>query len=157
MSSVVLDTSVIVESVNIGGEFNKQATVIFDSINSGKLTALVSPVTISELCYVLWRIYDKLALRSPEKISKDFCEYVYYHPGVRILEMSLELLLEAGSIKRRYALALSDCFVLAASKLNRCNAIFRHREDEIESVLKDLSKEFKLVFLEDYPSSSATP
>ena len=150
MSSVVLDTGVIAESVNIGGEFSKQATIIFDAINSWSLTALVNPVTISELRYVLWRIYDKLAVKNPDKVSKDFCEYIYYHPGIRILQMSLELLLEAGSIKHRYALALSDCFVLAASKLNRCKAVFRHKEDEIEQVLKDLSKEFDLIFLEDY-------
>jgi len=156
MSSVVLDTGVIAESVNIGGEFNKQATIIFDAINSGLLTALVNPVIISELHYVLWHIYDKLAVKNPEKVSKDFCEYIYYHPGVRILEMSLELLLEAASIKHRYMLALTDCFVLAASKLNRCKAVFRHKDGEIEPVSKDLDKEFDLVFLEDYTSSSAT-
>jgi len=150
MSSVVLDTGVIAESVNLNGEFNKQATIIFDAINSGSLTALINPITISELRYVLWRIYEKLAIKNPDKVSKDFCEYIYYHPSIRILEMSLELLLEAGSIKHRYALALSDCFALAASKLNRCKVVFRHKEDEIELVLKDLGKEFDLVFLEDY-------
>lgn len=150
MSSVVLDTGVIAESVNLNGEFNKQATIIFDAINSGSLTALINPITVSELRYVLWRIYEKLAIKNPDKVSKDFCEYIYYHPGIRILEMSLELLLEAGSIKHRYGLALSDCFALVASKLNRCKVVFRHKEDEIELVLKDLGKEFDLVFLEDY-------
>lgn len=150
MSSVVLDTGVIAESVNLNGEFNKQATIIFDAINSGSLTALVNPITISELRYVLWRIYEKLAIKNPDKVSKDFCEYIYYHPGIRILEMSLELLLEAGSIKHRYGLALSGCFALAASKLNRCKVVFRHKGDEIELILKDLGKEFDLVFLEDY-------
>jgi len=150
MSSVVLDTGVIAESVNLNGEFNKQAMIIFDAINSGSLTALINPITISELRYVLWRIYEKLAIKNPDKVSKDFCEYIYYHPSIRILEMSLELLLEAGSIKHRYGLALSDCFALAVSKLNRCKVVFRHKEDEIELVLKDLGKEFDLVFLEDY-------
>lgn len=156
MSSVVLDTGVIAESVNLTGEFNKQATIILDAINSGSLTALVSPVTITELRYVLWRIYDKLGVKNADKISRDFCEYIYYHPNIRILEMSLELILEAGAIKHRYSLALSDCFVLAASKLNRCKAVFRDKEEEVEQVLKDLSKEFDLLFLEDYTSSSAT-
>lgn len=156
MSSVVLDTGVIAEFVNLNGEFNKQATIIFDAINSGSLTALLNPVTISELRYVLWRIYDKLAIKNSDKISKDFCEYIYYHPSVRVLQMSLELLLEAGSIKHRYALSLTDCFVLATSKLNRCKAVFRHKEDELEPVFKDLSNEFDLVFLQDYAAPSAT-
>jgi len=150
MSLVVLDTGVIAESVNVGGELNKQATIIFDAINSGSLTAFVNPITISELRYVLWRMYDKLAVKNAEKVSMDFCEYIYYHPGIRVLEMSLELLLEAGSIKHRYALAISDCFVLAASKLNRCRAVFRHKEHEIEPILKYLVKEFDVIFLEDY-------
>ena len=150
MSLVVLDTGVIAESVNVGGELNKQATIIFDAINSGSLTAFVNPITISELRYVLWRMYDRLAVKNAEKVSRDFCEYIYYHPGIRVLEMSLELLLEAGSIKHRYALAISDCFVLAASKLNRCRAVFRHKEHEIEPILKYLVKEFDVIFLEDY-------
>lgn len=150
LSLVALDTGVIAESVNINGEFYRQATVIFDAIKSGSLTALISPITISESHYVLWRIYNKLAMKNAEKVSRNFCEYIYYHPNIRIIEMSLELLLQAGSIKHRYALALSDCFVLAVSKLNRCKAVFRHKEDEMGSVWGDLGREFDLLFLEDY-------
>jgi hypothetical protein len=150
MSSVVLDTGVIAESVNLEGEFNKQATIVLDAINSDSITAILNPVTIAELRYVLWRIYDELAVKNPEKVSRDFCEYIYYHPNIRILETSLEMLLEAGTIKHRYSLTLSDCFVLAASKLNRCKAVFRHKEHEIQAAFKDLSKEFDLVFLQDY-------
>ena len=116
----------------------------------GSLNALVSPVTLGELHYVLWRIYDKLAMKNAEKVSRNFCEYIYYHPNIRIVETSLVLLLEAGSIKQRYSLALSDCFVLAISKLNKCKAVFRHKENEMEPALKDLSREFDLLFLEDY-------
>lgn len=147
---IVLDTGVIAESVNKRGEFYAQATTVIDAIKSGSLTAIVSPVTISELHYVLWRIYDQLAIVDAEKVSRKFCEYIYYHPNIKIIEMSLELLLEAGSIKHRYSLALSDCFVLAVSKFNKCRAVFRHKEDEMEQVLKDLKKEFDILFLEDY-------
>ncbi|MGH9876581.1 MAG: type II toxin-antitoxin system VapC family toxin [Nitrososphaerales archaeon] len=150
MSFVVLDTGVIAESVNVDGEFNKQATIIFEAINSKSLTGLVSPLTISEVHYVLWRVYDKLAVKNPEKVSEDFCEYIYYHPNIVILQMSLDLLIESGRIKHRYGLALSDCFVLAASKMNRCKAVFRHKEDEMNKVIKDLNREFDLAFLEDY-------
>jgi predicted nucleic acid-binding protein len=153
MSLVVLDTGVIAESVNIGGEFNKQAGIIFDALNSRSLTALINPITISELHYVLWRIYEKLAVKHPEKVSRDFCEYIYYHPNIIMLQLSLEMLLEVGSIKHRYSLALADCFVLAASKLNRCRAVFRHKEDEIKQSMKELVKEFDIVFLEDFTSN----
>jgi len=148
MSLTVLDTGVIAESVNVNGEFYLQAKTVLDAVKSGSMTALVSPVTISELCYVLWRIYDGIGVRNAERVAKDFCEYIYYHPNIRIVEMSLELLLEAGVIKHRYGLALSDCLALAASKLNGCKAVFRHKEDEMVSV--DLGKEFDIVFLEDY-------
>lgn len=150
LSLVALDTGVIAESVNINGEFYKQAATVFDAIKSGSMTALLSPVTISELHYVLWRIYDKLAMKNAEKVSGEFCEYIYYHPSIRIVETSLGLLLEAGSIKHRYSLALSDCFVLAVSKLNKCKAVFRHKEDEMEPALKDLNREFDILFLGDY-------
>lgn len=147
---IVLDTGVIAESVNKRGEFYAQATTIIDAIKFGSLTALVSPVTVSELHYVLWRIYDQLAIADAGKVSHKFCEYIYYHPNIKIVEMSLELLLEVGSIKHRYSLALSDCFVLAASKLNKCRAVFLQKEDEMEHMLKGLKKEFDILFLEEY-------
>ena len=150
MSLAVLDSGVIAEYVNVAGEFNAQSRAIFESIDRGEFRAIVVPATISELYYVLRRMYEGLRMREADRISRLFCEYIYYHPGVEVVEMSLGLLVEAGRIKHAYRLALTDCYVLAASKLYGCRVVFRHREAEMRAVLDSLCKEFQIVFLEDY-------
>lgn len=150
MVFIALDTGVIVEYANIKGIYHIQATAIFNRINEGRLTAILSPPTIAELYYVLKRLYDAQKIENSDEKAYNFCEYVYYHPSVKIAEMKLKLLIEAGKIKHDYGIALTDCYVLAVSKEHKCSALFRHREFEIEQIIKQLVKSFRIVFLEDY-------
>lgn len=150
MSLAVLDSGVIAERANVTGRLHAQSRAIFGSIEGGELRAVIVPPTISEVYYVLWRLYETQGISQPEKRAHSFCEYVYYLPGVDVAEMTLRLLVESGRIKKRYGLALTDCHVLAASKSYGCRAVFRHRETEMKTVLEPLSREYQIVFLEDY-------
>lgn len=147
-----MDSGVIAEYVNVSGRLNAQASAIFNSLNEGKLSAIVAPPSLSEAFYVLARLYTICGVKEPEKKASSFCEYIYYHPSIEVADASLPLMLEAGKIKHTFKLALTDCFVLALSKLRKCRAVFRHREKEMEKILEDLDREFQLVFLEDYVS-----
>ena len=150
MSLVVLDSGVIAEYANVSGRFNAQASVIFDSINEGELIAIVAPPSLSEVFYVLSRLYTACEVKEPEKKTSSFCEYLYYHPNVEVADMPLPLIIEAGKIKHTFKLALTDCYVLALSKLRKCKAVFRHREEEMKKNLDELNEKFQTVFLEDY-------
>ncbi|MFQ6086250.1 MAG: PIN domain-containing protein [Candidatus Bathyarchaeia archaeon] len=150
MSLVVLDSGVIAERANVTGRLYPHSRSIFRSIERGKLRAIVVPPTISEVYYVLWRLYEIQGTGDPEKKAYSFCEYIYYLPGVEIADTTLKLSVESGRIKKRYKLALTDSYVLAASKLYGCKAVFRHREAEMRAVIEPLSKEYQIVFLEDY-------
>jgi len=77
-------------------------------------------------------------------------EWLYRLPTIQVIGEPLDLALEAGKIKLKYRLALTDCYILAVSKLYNCKVIFREREKEMINIIKELEKEFKIMFLEDY-------
>lgn len=150
MSLVVLDASVVAEYANVSGRLNAQASVIFDSLNNGELTAIVAPPSLSEIFYVVSRLYETCEIEKPDEKASSLCEYLYYHPSIEVANLPLSLIIEAGRTKRTFKLALTDCYVLALSKLRKCKAVFRHREEEMKKILGKLNEEFQIVFLEDY-------
>jgi len=150
LSLVVLDSSVIAEYVNVSGRLNAQASSIFNSLNKGRLTAILAPPSLSEVFYILSRLYESCGVDKPCEKASSLCEYLYYHPRVEVAEMPLSLIIEAGRIKYTFKLALTDCYVLALSNLRKCRAIFRHREEEMRKNLDKLNEKFQIVFLEDY-------
>lgn len=58
----------------------------------------------------------------------------------------LSLSVEAARLKLKYGIALTDCYVLALSRLEGCKAIFRKRE----KILEEIEEDFEVIFLEDY-------
>jgi len=58
--------------------------------------------------------------------------------------------IETGKAKLNHSLALTDCYVLAASKIYNCKALFRKPEREMLKNIETLKKEYRLIFLQDY-------
>ena len=150
MSLIVLDSGVIAEYANVSGRLNAQAGAIFDSLNKGELTAIICPPSLSEVFYVISRLYVSCEVEKPLEKASSLCEYLYYHPSVEVADMPLSLIIEAGRIKHNFKLAFTDCYVLALSRLRKCKAVFRHREEEMKRIMDKLNEEFQIVFLEDY-------
>lgn len=150
MSFAVLDSGAIAERFNLSGRLNPQAQTVFKALDRGQLSAIVPPTVLSEVYYVLRRVYDKVAVRDPQKTATDACEYIYSHPHIEIAEMHLPVLMDAGEIKHEYGIALTDCYVLAFSRNRKCKALFRHREEEMRKNLHGLERDFDLLFLEDF-------
>lgn len=148
-SKVTLDTSVIIEYVDRKGELHKQAELVMSAINSGKLTAIVPHVVLAEVFYVASRLYRELALKNPISRAEKLVKWLSYHPYIQIVS-GLSLDLEAGKIKYNYRIALTDCYVLAASKIYNATALFKRRGKELLSLEGSLKREYKAIFLEDY-------
>jgi predicted nucleic acid-binding protein len=150
LPKVVLDTSVIVEYIDRESEFQEQAAAIFAAILGGKLEALITHPTLSETYYVSAKIYEKLCVPSPQKLAAELVDWLVKVPSVTIVAGSEDLAIEAGSAKLGYCLALTDCYVLAASHVYGCKALFRKPEDEMRAKMKALKGAYQLVFLTDY-------
>lgn len=150
MSSVSLDTGTIVEYIDQAGTYHSQAKAIFDNIVSGKILGLVAHPILAETYYVSLRIYEKLGLEEPDSRAEKLLEWLYRSPNIELAEPTLELALVAGKIKKEFSVAITDAYVIASSKLYKGKAVFRTREKEIQAHISELSKNYKLVFLEDF-------
>ncbi|MCE4613129.1 MAG: PIN domain-containing protein [Desulfurococcales archaeon] len=152
MTRVVLDTGVVVEYIDLKGALHEQAWIVMESVKAGRLEAVIPHPVLSETFYVAARIYSKLGARDPEERALKLIEWLYRLPTVSIVGETLDLALEAGRAKLKYGLALTDCYVLASSKLYNARALFRKREREMGAgkVLRSLTRDYEIVFLEDY-------
>jgi predicted nucleic acid-binding protein len=150
LSFVSLDTGTIVEYVDLAGTFHSQAKAIFDRIIAGEILGLIVHPILAESYYVSLRLYQRLGLEGPEKRAQNLVEWLYRSPHIQLAESTLELALTAGKIKKEYSLALTDAYVIAGSKLYKGKAVFRTREEEIQENITKLSKNYNLVFLEDF-------
>lgn len=150
MPKVVLDTSVIVEYIDKDAKFQDQASGVFSAILEGKIEAIVTYPTLSETYYVSARIYQALGMKKPQSLAAELVEWLFRLPSVTMAAENKELAIEAGNAKLKYCLALTDCYVLAASRVNNCKALFRIPEEEMLGKLAALKKEYQLIFLADY-------
>jgi predicted nucleic acid-binding protein len=156
LSYVSLDTGVIVEYIDLGGNFHRQAEAIIESVLARKLLAVIAHPILAETYYVSLRVYEKLGMEKPEDRAEKLVGWLYKSPNFAIAEPSLELALLAGRIKTSLRFALTDAYVIAASKLYKGRAVFRRRESEIEEKLAELTKDYRIVFLEDYSMTEST-
>jgi len=150
LTKASVDTSVIIEYIDEKGECHEQAKVIFSAFLAGKLEAIIPSPILAEVYYVASRIYQKLGVKDPETIAMKLVEWLYRLPTVIIADTSLDLALEVGKIKLRYKLALTDCYVLAISKIYNCTALFKKPEKEMLENIEQLKENYRIVFLKDY-------
>lgn len=148
---IAIDTGIWIEYINTNGKLHSQAKAIIDSVNRGKATAILTPLTLTEIFYAAKRVYQEVySSQKSETLAKKLYDFVYYHPHVEVKPLNYELCLNSGKIKSKYNIAFSDCFLLALSKYGNTIAIFKNIESEMKDNLENLNKDFNIKFLEDY-------
>lgn len=150
MAKVVMDTGVIIEYVDLKGEFHEHARTVFSTLLTGNLENILPHPILAETYYVAARLYRKLRVEDPQLVASKFIEWLYRLPGTIIPSENTTLAIETGRAKLKYGLALTDCYVLAASKIYNCKALFKKPEREMVENVDALKKEYQLLFLEDY-------
>ncbi len=148
---IAIDTGVWIEYINTRGTLHPQAKAVVDSVNRGETTAILTPLTLTEICYVAERVYQEVHTQSQSEIlARKLYDFVYYHPYVEIKPLDYELCLNAAIIKSRYNIAFSDCFLLALSENDNVTILFKNVESEMKQNINELNKRFNLKFLENY-------
>lgn len=148
---IAIDTGVWIEYINTHGTLHAEAKAVVDSVNQGKINAILTPLTLTEIFYVAERVYQEVYTQFQSKIlAKKLYDFIYYHPNVEVKSLDYELCLNAGIIKTRYNIALSDCFLLALSEHDNTTVVFKNIENEMKQNRQELIKRFDLRFLEDY-------
>lgn len=147
---IAIDTGVWIEYINTRGTLHNEAKIVIDSVTQGKATAILTPLTMTEIYYVAERVYREVNAPKSEKRANKLYDFIYYHPFVEIKPLDYEFCLNAGIIKTKYNIAFSDCFLLALSKKFDAIVLFKSVENEMRQNIKELNRHFNLKFLEDY-------
>lgn len=145
-----MDTSVIIEYVDLKGEFHEQAEAVFSALLNGKLENILPHPILAETYYVAAKLYHKLKMENPQFVASKLIEWLYRLPTTIIPSENINLAIETGKAKLNHGLALTDCYVLAASKIYNCKALFKKPEREMMKNIDALKKEYQILFLEDY-------
>ncbi len=150
MTKVAMDTSVIIEYIDIKGELHEQAKLTFSALLTSKLEVILPHPILAETHYVATKLYHKFKIENPQNVAAKLIEWLYRLPATIIPNADINLAIEAGKAKLNHGLALTHCFVLAASKIHNCKALFKKREKEMLKNIDALKREYQLLFLEDY-------
>ena len=150
LAKVAIDTSVIIEYVDLKGELHEQAQIVFSAILNGKLEGVIPHPILAETYCIITRLYQKLQVEDPQVVASKLIEWLYRLPTTIIPSEDVNLAIETGKAKLSYGLALTDCYVLAASKTYDCKALFKKPEKEMLGKIDALNKEYRIVFLQNY-------
>jgi len=150
LTEVAMDTSVIIEYIDFKGEVHEQAQTVFSALLTGKIENVLPHPILAETYYVATKLYQKLQIENPQVVASKLIEWLYRLPTTIIPTENINLATETGKAKLNYGLALTDCYVLAASKIHNCKALFKKPEREMLQNMDALKKEYQLIFLQNY-------
>jgi len=150
VKKVAVDTGVWIESLAIGSTYFDLASEIVERINREEIKAIITPLTASETYYIAYKVYKQSGLNEKTAVTKaeKLFNLLYSHRNIKIV-LNKIITLKASEIKRKYNIALSDAYLLAAAKHEKATPIFRNIEKEMNPHLKELKNKYKIIFLSE--------
>lgn len=150
MAKVAIDTGVLIEYLDLEGALRRQAGEVFSALLAGRIQAILPHPVLAETCYVAARLYERMQVQEAHALAGDVIRWLVSLPGTRVVGEEARLAIEAGRAKLAHSLALTDCYVLAASRIEGCKALFRAPEREMSRSVDLLREEYDIIFLIDY-------
>ena len=150
MIAFAIDTSVWIESIVENAKYHNIALKFIDGLERGEIQSVITPITVSEVFYVAYRVYRTVGMphNDAERKAELFFEKLYSHKNIRVI-LNKEITLLAGKIKSKYNISLSDSYILALAKNKSAVPLFRAPEKEMEGKIKKLKEEFHVKFLSE--------
>ncbi len=139
----VLDTSVLIEYIIKRAPYRKKVEEIFNKSIQGEIKLYVPTTTLSELIYVASRVYKAANISEPNKEAINYAEWIKIN--TTIIEITEEIALKAGELKKELRIALPDCYVIATAQKMKATPLFKRKEKEmikIEDKLRKLGVKF---------------
>ena len=141
----IIDTSVIIEMINVKGKYHAHASIIKREIDNDRLKVYIPFPNLSEIYYIAYRIYSHLGIDTQK--AKNLVQWLLYHKNVIIHHLSLDIIFLAGDIKNKYHISIMDSFNFALAKLLNKKLIFKSKEMEFSDMLLN---DFEVIFLEQF-------
>ncbi len=143
---LVLDASVLPEYIVAGSPYRRVTQRLFDLASQGTLELYVASTTLSELLYNAARVYQAAGVADANRRAEEFVLWVTLR--VHVVDVSRDVALRAGELKKRLKIALADCMVIAVAEALKANPVFRRVEKEMKTVEPELRR-LGVVFLDE--------
>jgi predicted nucleic acid-binding protein len=120
-ATVLIDTNPIIyilEGNPLGAPFRS----IFEAVDSGRIRALVTPITVAE-------VVSGPLKADREAVVKRYRRTITQNPGWDIRDIDADIAVLAARLRLRHALKLPDAFQLAVALEEGCHALVTHDRD----------------------------
>src|SRR4051812_14012092 len=120
-ATVLIDTNPIIyvlEGNPLGAPFRS----IFEAVDSGRIRALVTPITVAEV------VSGPLKAKR-EALAERYRRTITQSPGWDLRELDADIAVLAARLRLRHALKLPDAFQLAVALEEGCSALVTHDRD----------------------------
>lgn len=144
---LVLDAGILVEYIVAGSPYREFVEGLFSRSKRGELGLYVSAVTLAEVLYVASRIYSAAGIEDPNGEAENFVTWIASRAG--IINVDPQIAKAAGELRKRFRIALPDCFVIATAIMVGGSALFKRVEREMRDIEEELRR-LGAVFAEDY-------
>jgi predicted nucleic acid-binding protein len=112
---VFLDTAPVIYYVENHPSFKPIVQPLFEGLDNGDLTAVVSPITLAECLVIPYK------LGKPD-VAKIFTDLLVNSPSVIFSPLDDITANLAAELRARYNLSLADAFQIAVALQNHCDA-----------------------------------
>jgi predicted nucleic acid-binding protein len=120
--TAVVDTNIFLNVKNREESFYQYSKKVLDSVNEGRLKALVSVVSIVELCAGYYAVGD-------ERGKRELLTHLMSSEGFSVINLDVKLADAAGKIRAETGLRLPDSIIVASGLARGAKYIVTHDEE----------------------------
>lgn len=119
---IFLDTAPVIYFVEKNPDFSEKVRSVFSRLDDGRLTAVVSPITLAECLVLPYKIPDR-------EIAQIFSDLLVNNEGVLFYPIDEVVADKAADLRARYNLTLTDAFQIAIAIQAECDAFLTNDVD----------------------------
>ena len=134
----ILDTSVVAEYLDVDSPYGEMIEELYERLGRGEVEGYLTAATLSEILYVSSRIYREAGSDSPNEDAMRLIQWLMNHPHIRVVDLTPEICLRAGELRKEMHISLIDCLVIAAGEAMEVKSLFLKPEREFEKYMERL-------------------
>ncbi|MEM4726965.1 MAG: PIN domain-containing protein [Candidatus Bathyarchaeia archaeon] len=144
LEKYVVDIGVLAEYIVRSSPYRSTVEKLLDDALKNSVELYITPITVSEVIPVASRLYELARIENPNEEALNFVKWLTVR--IEIAEVTPEIALEAGELRKKLRIALSDCYVIVTAIKLHAKALFLKPEKEMLNRVKEL-RELPLAFL----------
>ena len=143
---LVLGTGVLIEYVVKRAPYRIKVENLFSESFKGNIKLYTTLIALSETLYIISKIYKEASIPKPNEEALNYI--IWLKTRLSFTEVTEEIAIRAGELKKKLGIALPDCYVIASAEALNAVPVFRKIEAEMEFVYDKL-KQYNIKFLEE--------